>query len=71
LAEEIAIKAGQNQRKNFATTNFHFDNHQPATSDQLLQTAPIPTREYQQNEVLFNYHEMGQAKRKQKNNFLS
>jgi hypothetical protein len=49
LVEEIAFKASQNQRKNMAMTNSHFDNHQPAPSDQLLQTAPMPTREYQQN----------------------
>jgi chromosome segregation ATPase len=29
-----------------------------------------PTREYQQNEVIFNYREIGEAKRARKNQFL-
>jgi hypothetical protein len=43
--------------------------------NQFLRTAPlpaptVPSREYQQNEIMFNYNEMASVKREKKLQFL-
>ena len=69
LAEHIARKAAEEQQVNRKIVS----KKAPAQADPLLRTAPqaAPSKEYTQNEVFFNYKEMGDLKRKQKEEYLS
>ena len=67
MTQEIN-KAGQKQRMNSTGAAWQ---RSPPRNDPLLMTAPQPTREYTQNEIMFNYQEIGQAKKQKRSDFLS
>jgi hypothetical protein len=74
VAEAVAQKAASRPRELAATGEFTRGPPGPPSEQLFLRTAPLPTpppsREFQHNELLFNYQGMADVKRGRKAEFL-
>jgi hypothetical protein len=69
VVEEVSQKAARTKVKDLMATGENFQKQ--SSPDQFLKTAPaLPSREFQQNEIMFNYKEMAEIKRGKKMQFL-